>query len=94
MSEKNYIALSLKRRKTQEMAKEFASLEKRFNSELNNVTLPCGEKARLAASIPRHEKVKIMMTIKGFAEYIPISSPEWVMRLIDAHAKKIKRTKS
>jgi hypothetical protein len=78
------------RRQTLAMAREIVALEKRFDSELNGITLPCGEKIRLASSISRYEKVRLMMQTKGFAESIPLSSCEYVTKMIDGYLKRKK----
>jgi hypothetical protein len=66
------------------MAKELALLEKRFDKELNNITLPCGVKVKLASSISRYEKVRLMMEIKEFASQIPVTNCEYAARMINA----------
>jgi hypothetical protein len=87
---KQRINFALKRRRTQITASRLARLEKRFDGELNNITLPCGEKIKLASSISRYEKMRLMMLTKGFAEHITVHSCEYAARMINAHMKKLK----
>jgi hypothetical protein len=79
---------AFKRKQTIAMAKQFVILESRFNKELNNIILPCGEKIKLASSISRYEKVRLMMQIKGFGDFIPVKNCEYVARMINAYQKR------
>jgi hypothetical protein len=82
-----YPKFSFKRRETKLMARQLTVLEKHFNEELNNIVLPCGEKIKLASSISRYEKVRLMMSIKGFAEHISLTNCEYAARMINAYEK-------
>jgi hypothetical protein len=88
--ERKKINFGFKRQQSQMTAARLVRLEKRFNGELNNITLPCGAKIKLASSISRAEKIRLMMLTKGFAEHIPVSSYEYAARMINAHMKKLR----
>jgi hypothetical protein len=84
---RKYIRFAFARRQTKLLARDLVKLEKRFNNELNNITLPCGEKIKLASSISRYERVRLMMTVKGFREDVPVKNYEYAARLINAYLK-------
>jgi hypothetical protein len=81
---------SFARRETQTLAKTLIILEKRFNKELNNIILPCGEKLKLASSISRYEKMRLMMQTKGFSEHITLTNSEYAARMINAYQLRVK----
>jgi hypothetical protein len=78
--------------KSKTEAREMAKLENRFIRELNGAVLPCGVKIKLASSISRYERLRLMMKTEGFGEYINTNhSVNYLARMIDAHSKlKIK----
>jgi hypothetical protein len=83
-----YRRFVLARRKSREEAKEMAKLENRYIRELNGAVLPCGVKIKLASSISRYERLRLMMKTEGFREYINTNhSVNYLARMIDATSK-------
>jgi hypothetical protein len=85
---KKYLKFTFARRRTKLIAISLVKLEKRFDSELNNIVLPCGTKIRLASSISRYEKMRLMMETEGFRDDIPVKDYEYAARIIDAWLKQ------
>jgi hypothetical protein len=83
---KKYLKFAFKTRRTKLIARELVRLERNFNHELNGITLPCGKRIKLASSISRYEKFRLMMDM-GFMEDIPIKSVEHAARMINAYCK-------
>ena len=87
---KKYIKFVFKRKRTRIIAETLVELENKFDRELNNIVLPCGAEIRLASSISRYEKIRLMFEVAGFKEEIEdmqIKDHEYAARMIDAWRK-------
>jgi hypothetical protein len=86
---KKYDRFAFARRHSVEEVKTLIRLENRFIRELNSAVLPCGTTIRLASSISRYERIRLMMKTEGFEEYINTNhSANYIARMIDAYVRQ------
>jgi hypothetical protein len=88
---KKYLKFAFAHRRTKLIAISLVKLEKRFDRELNSIVLPCGANIRLASSISRYEKFRLMMQTEGFKENMPVQDYEYAARMINAWLKQKRR---